>query len=220
MITSPLCLIGSTQAPAGPLSHHLSQHDGRPGPKVLPSARLTPDGDRALTLGALGPRTQKPGHWPPSCSRRSHLAPRRRHLKNPGARLLKGCENSAHASRLLREPARVYRTRPIHPRPLSMDTRWEARAHSAVQAPGCSFMSAGVVYGVADPGVAGLPWSRWCRRELRRPPRDPSKWLVETKESEVAVGDIVPVPGAQFEETLASASPDVLRAMIREFAQR
>jgi len=36
----------------------------------------------------------------------------------------------------------------------------------------------------------------------------------------VAAGDIVPVPGAQFEETLASASPDVLRAMIREFAQR
>jgi hypothetical protein len=41
-----------------------------------------------------------------------------------------------------------------------------------------------------------------------------------TKESEVAVGDIVPVGGAQFEETLASASPDVLREMIREFAQR
>ena len=36
----------------------------------------------------------------------------------------------------------------------------------------------------------------------------------------MAVGDIVPVSGAQFEETLASASPDVLRAMIREFAQR
>jgi transposase-like protein len=36
----------------------------------------------------------------------------------------------------------------------------------------------------------------------------------------VAAGDIVPVPGAQFEETLASASPDVLRAMVREFAQR
>jgi hypothetical protein len=36
----------------------------------------------------------------------------------------------------------------------------------------------------------------------------------------VAVSDIVPVPGAQFEETLASASPDVLRAMIREFAHR
>ena len=36
----------------------------------------------------------------------------------------------------------------------------------------------------------------------------------------MAVGDIVPVPGAQFEETLASASPDLLRAMIREFAQR
>ena len=31
-----------------------------------------------------------------------------------------------------------------------------------------------------------------------------------TKESEVAAGDIVPVPGAQFEQTLASASPDVL----------
>src|ERR1700739_1059481 len=41
-----------------------------------------------------------------------------------------------------------------------------------------------------------------------------------TKESEVAAGDIVPVPGAQFEETLASASPDVLRAMVRAFAQR
>ena len=30
----------------------------------------------------------------------------------------------------------------------------------------------------------------------------------------------MPVPGAQFEETLASASPDMLREMIREFAQR
>jgi putative transposase len=36
----------------------------------------------------------------------------------------------------------------------------------------------------------------------------------------VAVGDIVPVPGAQFEETLAPASPDVLREMVRGFAQR
>jgi hypothetical protein len=41
-----------------------------------------------------------------------------------------------------------------------------------------------------------------------------------TKESEVAAGDIVPVPGAQFEETLASASPDLLREMIRGFAQK
>jgi putative transposase len=41
-----------------------------------------------------------------------------------------------------------------------------------------------------------------------------------TKESKVAAGDIVPVPGAQFEETLASASPDLLREMIRQFAQR
>jgi putative transposase len=41
-----------------------------------------------------------------------------------------------------------------------------------------------------------------------------------TKESEVAVGDIVPVPGAQFEETLTAASPDLLREMIRGFAQR
>jgi putative transposase len=41
-----------------------------------------------------------------------------------------------------------------------------------------------------------------------------------TKESEVAVGDIVPVNGAQFEETLAAASPDVLREMVRQFAQR
>ena len=36
----------------------------------------------------------------------------------------------------------------------------------------------------------------------------------------MAVGDIVPVSGAQFEQTLASASPDVLREMIREFTQR
>jgi putative transposase len=36
----------------------------------------------------------------------------------------------------------------------------------------------------------------------------------------VAVGDIVPVPGAQFEDTLASASPDLLREMIKGFAQR
>ena len=36
----------------------------------------------------------------------------------------------------------------------------------------------------------------------------------------MAVRDIVPVPGAQFEETLASASPDVLREMIKGFAQR
>jgi putative transposase len=43
---------------------------------------------------------------------------------------------------------------------------------------------------------------------------------VETKESEVAAGDIVPVDGTYFEQTLASASPDVLREMIRGFAQR
>ena len=36
----------------------------------------------------------------------------------------------------------------------------------------------------------------------------------------MAVGDIVPVPGAQFEETMMSASPDVLREMIRGFAQK
>jgi putative transposase len=36
----------------------------------------------------------------------------------------------------------------------------------------------------------------------------------------VAVGDIVPVPGGSFEEALAAASPDLLREMIRGFAQR
>jgi putative transposase len=36
----------------------------------------------------------------------------------------------------------------------------------------------------------------------------------------VAVGDIVPVPGAEFEQTLASASPDLLREMVRGFAQQ
>ena len=36
----------------------------------------------------------------------------------------------------------------------------------------------------------------------------------------MAAGDIVPVPGDSFEQTLASASPDLLREMIRQFAQR
>jgi putative transposase len=36
----------------------------------------------------------------------------------------------------------------------------------------------------------------------------------------MAARDIVPVPGARFEETLESAAPDALREMIREFAQR
>jgi transposase-like protein len=36
----------------------------------------------------------------------------------------------------------------------------------------------------------------------------------------MAARDIVPVPGAQFEQTLASASPDLLREMIRSFAQK
>ena len=31
----------------------------------------------------------------------------------------------------------------------------------------------------------------------------------------MAAHDIVPVPGAPFEETLTSASPDVLREMVR-----
>jgi hypothetical protein len=42
----------------------------------------------------------------------------------------------------------------------------------------------------------------------------------ETKENEVAVGDIVPVPGVPFEETLTAASPDLLREMVKGFAQR
>src|SRR5216683_1528110 len=36
----------------------------------------------------------------------------------------------------------------------------------------------------------------------------------------MAVRDIVPVPGTRFEGTLESASPDLLREMIRAFAQR
>jgi transposase-like protein len=36
----------------------------------------------------------------------------------------------------------------------------------------------------------------------------------------VAVNDIVPAAGDYFDETLAAASPDLLRTMIREFAQR
>jgi hypothetical protein len=36
----------------------------------------------------------------------------------------------------------------------------------------------------------------------------------------VAVNDIVPAVGEYLDETLAAASPDLLRTMIREFAQR
>jgi hypothetical protein len=81
------------------------------------------------------------------------------------------------------------------------------------------FTSTGVVYGVTGTDVTALPEYGVAVKEgghlaiLR-------SGFCATKESEVAVGDIVPVPGAQFEETLASASPDVLREMIREFAQR
>ena len=36
----------------------------------------------------------------------------------------------------------------------------------------------------------------------------------------MAVGDIVPVPGTRFEDTLESASPDLLREMIKGVGQR
>jgi putative transposase len=36
----------------------------------------------------------------------------------------------------------------------------------------------------------------------------------------MAVGDIVPVDGEMFEDTLAAASPDLLRTMVRQMAQR
>ena len=36
----------------------------------------------------------------------------------------------------------------------------------------------------------------------------------------MAAVDIVPVPGESFEQTMLSASPDVLREMIRAFAQK
>jgi transposase-like protein len=44
--------------------------------------------------------------------------------------------------------------------------------------------------------------------------------LSETKENKVAARDIVPVVSDRFEQTLESASPDVLREMIRGFAQK
>ena len=36
----------------------------------------------------------------------------------------------------------------------------------------------------------------------------------------MAVVDIVPVPGDSFEQTLTAACPDLLREMIRGFAQK
>jgi hypothetical protein len=43
---------------------------------------------------------------------------------------------------------------------------------------------------------------------------------IRTKESEVPAGDVVPVTGERFGQTLESASPDLLRTMVREMAQR
>jgi hypothetical protein len=40
------------------------------------------------------------------------------------------------------------------------------------------------------------------------------------KEDELAVGNIVQIPSVPFEETLASASRDLLREMIKGLAQR
>ena len=79
-----------------------------------------------------------------------------------------------------------------------------------------SFTSTEVVYGVTGTEVAGVRRVAVMRGGHLAILRS---GFGATKESEMAAGDIVPVPGAQFEETLASASPDVLRAMIREFAQ-
>jgi len=80
------------------------------------------------------------------------------------------------------------------------------------------FTSTEVVYGVTGTGVTELPEFGAAKGGdhlaiLRSGFR-------ATKESKVAAGDVVPVPGAQFEQTLASASPDVLCEMIRQFAQR
>jgi transposase-like protein len=44
--------------------------------------------------------------------------------------------------------------------------------------------------------------------------------LYETKENKVAARDIVPAVSDRFEQTLEAASPDVLREMIKGFAQR
>jgi transposase-like protein len=44
--------------------------------------------------------------------------------------------------------------------------------------------------------------------------------VYETKENKVAARDIVPVVSDRFEQTLESASPDLLREMVRGFAQR
>src|SRR6204780_3414612 len=43
---------------------------------------------------------------------------------------------------------------------------------------------------------------------------------MKRRRRKVAVKDIVPVPGDSFEQTLTAASPDLLREMIRAFAQK
>jgi hypothetical protein len=55
---------------------------------------------------------------------------------------------------------------------------------------------------------------------MRWPLRNPAIRSHQHEGDEVAVNDIVPAAGEYFEDTLAAASPDLLRTMIREFAQR
>src|SRR6201996_5019089 len=57
-------------------------------------------------------------------------------------------------------------------------------------------------------------------RDTGRPPRDPSRCDVETKESEVAAVDIVPAGDGSFEQAMLARAPDVLREMVRAFAQK
>jgi hypothetical protein len=59
--------------------------------------------------------------------------------------------------------------------------------------------------GYLNPMLRCCPRSACCR-DGRQPPRDPSRCVSEKKESEVAVVDIVPVPGDSFEQTLTAAS--------------
>src|ERR1700761_303372 len=57
-------------------------------------------------------------------------------------------------------------------------------------------------------------------RDTGRPPRDPSRCDVETKESEVAAVDIVPAGDGSFEQAMLARAPDVLREMVRAFARK
>jgi hypothetical protein len=109
---------------------------------------------------------------------------------------------------------------PLPYRSRQKDQGWQVRGPLAAEATNlrCVLVHWSGVRGVCSAlTVSSLAAAR---RDLRRPPRDPSKCLVETKENEVAVGDVVPVPAAGVRGDPRGGEPGSSAADDQGFAQR